>query len=353
MFNSLMSRKEVLRALLQLLPDQFKQPPEVAAEFGEGYVAPEEDAERLIAGRFVGWILTDEDFDVGFSLDQETAVHRLQGLWRRLRRADHERQPPYKRPGLRRTPLPAAVGEEYLDDQGLEPMALGGEAVRMYMAQLEEAVRIWWKANGPADILPDHYGRLVEPESPETVSPGQIGERWPTNSFLSFQIQTLWALERAERHFATGVDVSEPARRWLISQRATYFLTLHDPPQYAPDDRGRGLRYHSLAQPVDPMPRPTEQGTHLSRADDLQIVLELPHLQPKEMREMEMVLRSYWQVLARTANGQERFKGSSRVPPGVRVPSRGDGGADLQMGKDGEQPGLPPRDTAWGRLPPQ
>jgi hypothetical protein len=105
------------------------------------------------------------------------------------------------------------------------------------------------------------------------------------------------------------VDVPEPARRWLISQRATYFLTLRDPPQYALDDRGRGSRYHSLAQPVDPTPRPPEQGTNLSRADDLKILLELPHLLPKEMREMEMVLRSYWQVLARTANGQERFKG--------------------------------------------
>jgi hypothetical protein len=41
----------------------------------------------------------------------------------------------------------------------------------------------------------------------------------------------------------------------------------------------------------------------------LQIVLELPHLQPEEMREMEMVLRFYWQVSARTANGQKRFKG--------------------------------------------
>jgi hypothetical protein len=105
------------------------------------------------------------------------------------------------------------------------------------------------------------------------------------------------------------VDVLEPARRWLIEQRATYFLTLHDPPQYAPDDRGRGSPYHSLAQPVDPTPRPPEQGTHLSRADDLQIVSELPHLQPEETQEMEMVLQSYWQVLARTANGQERFKG--------------------------------------------
>jgi hypothetical protein len=50
---------------------------------------------------------------------------------------DQERQPPYERPGLGWTPLLAAVGEEYLDDQGLEPMALEGKAVREYMAQLE------------------------------------------------------------------------------------------------------------------------------------------------------------------------------------------------------------------------
>jgi hypothetical protein len=93
-FNSLMSRKDVPRALLQLLPDQFKQPPEVVAEVGEGYVAPAEDAERLIAERFVERILTDEDFNVVLSMDQDTAVHRLRGLWRRLRQEDHERQPP-------------------------------------------------------------------------------------------------------------------------------------------------------------------------------------------------------------------------------------------------------------------
>jgi hypothetical protein len=84
-FNSLMSRKDVLKALLQLFTDQFKQPLEVAAEVGEGYVAPAEDAERLIAERFVERILTNEDFDVGFSMDQDTAVHRPRGLWRRLR----------------------------------------------------------------------------------------------------------------------------------------------------------------------------------------------------------------------------------------------------------------------------
>jgi hypothetical protein len=56
------------------------------------------------------------------------------------------------------------------------------------MAELEEAVRIWWKNTGPADNLPDHYGRLAEPEGPEN------GERWPTDNFLSFQVQTLWVL---------------------------------------------------------------------------------------------------------------------------------------------------------------
>jgi hypothetical protein len=34
-----MSREDILRALKQLLPNQFKEPPEVAAEFAEGYVA--------------------------------------------------------------------------------------------------------------------------------------------------------------------------------------------------------------------------------------------------------------------------------------------------------------------------
>jgi hypothetical protein len=41
---------------------------------------------------------------------------------------------------------------------------------------------------------------------------------------------------------------------------------------------------------------------------------ELPHLQPKEMREMELVLRACWQAAAREPNGQERFKGLPPVP---------------------------------------
>jgi hypothetical protein len=70
-FNAGMSREDVLKALLGFLPNQFKEPPEVAAEFGEGYVAPAEDAERTVAARFVERVLTDEDLDVGFSMDQE------------------------------------------------------------------------------------------------------------------------------------------------------------------------------------------------------------------------------------------------------------------------------------------
>jgi hypothetical protein len=51
-FNAQMSRKDILRALKQLLPNQFKEPPGVAAEFA-GAVAPAEDADRTIAGRLL------------------------------------------------------------------------------------------------------------------------------------------------------------------------------------------------------------------------------------------------------------------------------------------------------------
>jgi hypothetical protein len=215
-FKAGMSREDVLRALLGFLPNQFKEPPEVAAEFGEVYVAPAEDAERTVAARFVERVLADEDLDVGFIMDQETAVHRLQRLWRRMRQEEHERQPPYERPKLRRPPLPApstwAVSEEYLDKQGLEPIGLEGEAMLNHLAQLEEAVRVWWRTTGPATNLPYHHGRLVDPEGSEN------GERWPSNNFLTAQVRTLWAPERAERTFAEGTDVSQPARRWLIGQ---------------------------------------------------------------------------------------------------------------------------------------
>jgi hypothetical protein len=65
----------------------------------------------------------------------------------------------------------------------------------------------------------------------------------------------------------------------------------------------------SLDTPVDLTPKPPAQGTHCSRSDDMSIILEMPHLQPKEMREMKMVLRFYWTAFARTPNGQARFKG--------------------------------------------
>jgi hypothetical protein len=51
-FDAGMSRDDVIIALLGFLPNQFKEPPEAAAEFGEGYAAPPEGAERTIAERF-------------------------------------------------------------------------------------------------------------------------------------------------------------------------------------------------------------------------------------------------------------------------------------------------------------
>jgi hypothetical protein len=302
-FNAQMSRKDILRALKQLLPNQFKQPPEVAAEFAEGYVAPAEDADRTIAGRILERILTNEDLDVGFSMDRETAMHNLRGLWRRLRREEHERQPPHARPGLRQPPLPVPESEEYLDAQGLEPIGLEGEALGDYLAQLEEAVRTWWKTVGPADNLPYQVGRLVDPSGPAD------GERWPSDNLLTSQVQTLWALERAKRTFAEGLDVAEPARLCLTGERVLRFSGLHDSPQRATDDRGRCVRYVSLETPVDSTPKPPDRGTHLTLPDDTAVLPDLPHLQPKEMREMEMVLRSYWQAAAREPNGDERFKG--------------------------------------------
>jgi hypothetical protein len=68
------------------------------------------------------------------------------------------------------------------------------------------------------------------------------------------------------------------------------------------------VRYVSLDQPVDPTPKPPEQGAHLSRADNLAIMSELPHLQPEEMREMELVLRAYWQA-AEMPTGRSGLRG--------------------------------------------
>jgi hypothetical protein len=110
------------------------------------------------------------------------------------------------------------------------------------------------------------------------------------------------------------VDVSERAQAWLNGQWAAHFTSLHKPSQRAPDDQGRCVRYVLLDQPVDSTPKPPERGTHLSRSDDMAIVSKLPHLQPEEMREMELVLGAYWQATARESNGQERFKGPPPVP---------------------------------------
>lgn len=59
----------------------------------------------------------------------------------------------------------------------------------------------------------------------------------------------------------------------------------------------------SLYTPVDPTPKPPDRGTHLTLPDDTAVLPDLPHLQAEEMREMEMVLRSYWQTEARAPHG--------------------------------------------------
>jgi hypothetical protein len=67
------------------------------------------------------------------------------------------------------------------------------------------------------------------------------------------------------------------------------------------------------------MPKPPDRGTHLTLPDDTAVLPDLPHLQPEEMREMEMVLRSYWQTETRAPNGDERFKG----PPSEELQALG------------------------------
>jgi hypothetical protein len=70
-----------------------------------------------------------------------------------MRQEEHKRQPPYEQPGLRRPPLPDpstwAVSEEFLDEQGLEPIELEGEALGEYLADPEEAVWVWWRTTKP------------------------------------------------------------------------------------------------------------------------------------------------------------------------------------------------------------
>jgi hypothetical protein len=53
------------------------------------------------------------------------------------------------------------------------------------------------------------------------------------------------------------------------------------------------VRYVSLYTHVNSTPKPPDRGTHLTPPDDTAVLPDLPHLQPEEMRKMEMVLRSY------------------------------------------------------------
>jgi hypothetical protein len=45
-----------------------------------------------------------------------------------------------------------------------------------------------------------------------------------------------------------------------------------------------------LYTPVDSTTKPPDRGTHLTLPDDTTVLSDLPHLQPKEMCEMELVL---------------------------------------------------------------
>jgi hypothetical protein len=46
-----------------------------------------------------------------------------------------------------------------------------------------------------------------------------------------------------------------------------------------------------LYTPVDSTPKPPDRGTHLTLLDDTSVLPDLPHLQPKEMREMELMTK--------------------------------------------------------------
>jgi hypothetical protein len=114
-FNAQMSNKDLLQTLNQLLPDQFREPPEVTAEFAEAHLAPPEDVELTIAQLYLQRILTHKELDIGFQMDLEQAVRGLRGLWRRLRKELHERRPPHERPRLAQPPLPVREWEDQLD----------------------------------------------------------------------------------------------------------------------------------------------------------------------------------------------------------------------------------------------
>jgi hypothetical protein len=114
-FNAQMSHEDILKNLKQLLANQFREPPEVTAEFADRCLAPSEESELTIARRYLQRILTNEDLDVGFFMDREQSMHNLRGLWRPLRKKQHERRPPHERPGLTQPPLPVPEWEEQLD----------------------------------------------------------------------------------------------------------------------------------------------------------------------------------------------------------------------------------------------
>jgi hypothetical protein len=75
----------------------------------------------------------------------------------------------------------------------------------------------------------------------------------------------------------------------------------------------------SLYPPVNATSKPPDQGTHLSRQDDIAILPDLKHLQPEEMREMEMVLQSFWRTQARAPFEDKRFRG----PPTEEAQAQG------------------------------
>jgi hypothetical protein len=181
------------------------------------------------------------------------------------------------------------------------------------MAQLEDAVRTWWQTVGPADNLPPQFGQLVDPTGPAD------GQRWPSDSFLTLQVELLWALERAERTFAEGTDLPTAIRAWLTTEKDKRFACLHNRPQRAPDEEGKFARYVSLWPPVDASPKPPREGTYLPLQDDAAILPDLRHLQPEEIREMESVLRSFWRTHARAPFGDDWFLG----PPPIEVQTRG------------------------------
>jgi hypothetical protein len=127
----------------------------VSAEFGEGYAAPAEGADRTIAEQFAQRILTDKNLDVGFNPEPGRG-------WAQTPRAVETDAPGGAREaasiratGLRQPPLPDpstwAVSEEFLDEQGLKLIEPEGEALGEYLADLEEVVRVWWRSTTASD----------------------------------------------------------------------------------------------------------------------------------------------------------------------------------------------------------